>query len=241
MARKADEEARRNMPAYNPQQYQSIYKCGGNMKATGGLVTTGTGTTKYIKPTRIPNPKTEADFIHNMFTSPDATPSAFLRHTELDNHITMRNLGTNELYGGTKGDLLYNSSFYKVLKPINESPIINTVSKQQAGHSNIVKFQDGTSKSFTPEEIAEAKIDPSIYFKKGILIKANGGKLNSKFKSAYANGGYMEETRHNPNVTYFATGGTHEQNKNGGIPVGNNNFVEQGEVKYKNYIFSNRF
>lgn len=46
-------------------------------------------------------------------------------------------------------------------------------------------------------------------------------------------------------LTFFNTGGTHEQNPNEGILQGYDNegvpnMVEEGEVKYNNYIFSNR-
>lgn len=46
-------------------------------------------------------------------------------------------------------------------------------------------------------------------------------------------------------LTTFENGGTHEQNPNGGVPQGVDdngtpNLVEQGESKYKNYIFSDR-
>ena len=46
-------------------------------------------------------------------------------------------------------------------------------------------------------------------------------------------------------VTTFNTGGTHEMNQNGGIPQGigdngNTNLVEEGEVKWNDFIFSNR-
>ena len=46
-------------------------------------------------------------------------------------------------------------------------------------------------------------------------------------------------------VTTFNTGGTHEMNQNGGIPQGigdngNVNLVEEGEVKWNDFIFSNR-
>lgn len=46
-------------------------------------------------------------------------------------------------------------------------------------------------------------------------------------------------------ITQFNNGGTHEENPNGGIPqgIGANglpNLVEEGEVKYKDYIFSDR-
>lgn len=55
-----------------------------------------------------------------------------------------------------------------------------------------------------------------------------------------ANGGYLEETRGNNDITYYANGGTHEQNPYGGVPVGNNSSVEQGEIRHGDYIFSNR-
>lgn len=60
-----------------------------------------------------------------------------------------------------------------------------------------------------------------------------------------ANGGFMEAVNKNPDVTYFATGGTHNQNPYGGIPIGPDATVEQGEFKVKlngkDYIFTNRF
>ena len=63
---------------------------------------------------------------------------------------------------------------------------------------------------------------------------------------SYNNGGLMKQSlKNNPNITYFKTGGTHESNAIGGIPVGNRGLVEQGEFKVKlkngDYIFSNRF
>jgi len=63
---------------------------------------------------------------------------------------------------------------------------------------------------------------------------ANGGYL-------FANGGLM-----NPyGINEFNTGGTHEQNKYGGVPVsiaedGKPNLVEEGEVLYDDYVYSNR-
>lgn len=46
-------------------------------------------------------------------------------------------------------------------------------------------------------------------------------------------------------VNMINTGGLHEENPNGGVPVGMNtqgqpNLVEEGEVLYNNYVFSNR-
>ena len=57
-------------------------------------------------------------------------------------------------------------------------------------------------------------------------------------ETAYSGGGNMLEP-----TTKFEGGGTHEQNPNGGIPLGVNS-VEEGEVKFKfpdgDYVFSNR-
>jgi len=44
----------------------------------------------------------------------------------------------------------------------------------------------------------------------------------------------------NTQLSEFNTGGTHEQNPLGGIPLGDNASVEQGETKWEDYIFSDR-
>jgi len=49
--------------------------------------------------------------------------------------------------------------------------------------------------------------------------------------SRYAQGG---------DLTQFNQGGLHSQNPLGGVPIGNNNSVEQGETKQDNFIYSNR-
>lgn len=41
-------------------------------------------------------------------------------------------------------------------------------------------------------------------------------------------------------LTHYNNGGTHEQNPHGGIPIGNNASVEQGETRWEDYIFSDR-
>lgn len=66
-----------------------------------------------------------------------------------------------------------------------------------------------------------------------INYAAMGGQLNTQ-------GGNFKT-----GLEIFNTGGTHEQNLNGGIPQGIDpngvpNTVEQGETKFQNYIFSNR-
>lgn len=44
----------------------------------------------------------------------------------------------------------------------------------------------------------------------------------------------------NNKLTSFNEGGSHENSKFGGVPIGGNNRVEQGETKNKNFIYSDR-
>lgn len=57
-------------------------------------------------------------------------------------------------------------------------------------------------------------------------------------------GGELGLSTYGDKANYFSTGGTHESNPHGGIPIGNGNSVEQDEVSYKfktgKFIFSNR-
>ena len=72
---------------------------------------------------------------------------------------------------------------------------------------------------------------------------AQGGMINSlacggKLK---AMGGKLESSDKIDGISIYKNGGTHEQSPLGGIPIGNKGRVEEGEVRFGNYIFSNRF
>ena len=62
----------------------------------------------------------------------------------------------------------------------------------------------------------------------------------------YAYGGNFAQGGITPRLTEFNEGGSHEQNADGGVAQGANtengepNLVEQGETKFKDYIFSDR-
>lgn len=61
----------------------------------------------------------------------------------------------------------------------------------------------------------------------------------------FATGGHTKGGLFTNGVDMFNNGGTHEQNPLGGIPIGVNeegvpNLVEEDEVRYNNYVFSNR-
>lgn len=82
-----------------------------------------------------------------------------------------------------------------------------------------------------------------------LVNQGNNEFIDSATQGLFAYGGNMYSEGgsigFNNGVTQFNTGGTHEQNPNDGIPqgIGQNgqpNKVEEGEVKYNNYIYSNR-
>lgn len=78
------------------------------------------------------------------------------------------------------------------------------------------------------------KVGNTLYNNQMASYKAYGGNL-------FADGGDLTN-----GVTQFNEGGTHEENPYGGIPQGINkenglpNKVEEGEVKYNDFIYSNR-
>lgn len=90
-------------------------------------------------------------------------------------------------------------------------------------------------------------------FSNGVTPSVQGVQEQRAPSQQFAYGGtdnfYSEQKPNNEGLIEFAGGGTHEQNSNGGIPIGydnngNQNTVEDGETKYSfddgEYIFSNR-
>lgn len=92
------------------------------------------------------------------------------------------------------------------------------------------------------------------------FVAAYGGKLHTKHnkQNIFAYGGQVD-MNNNKNIfaiggpmtsfknqaTVIGAGGTHEQNPNGGVQIGMDhqgtpNYLEEGEVKFGDYVFSNR-
>jgi hypothetical protein len=92
----------------------------------------------------------------------------------------------------------------------------------------------------------EAILFPLFYIKKYMKrILADGGQLHNEINPKYNNYLNMNRYSQGGNLTRFDAGGTHEENKNGGIfqgqaPDGSINSVEQNETKKGNFIYSNR-
>ena len=117
------------------------------------------------------------------------------------------------------------------------------------------KFTDYCGGKVTSECIARGKRSKSAAVRKRATFAANARKWK------HACGGYLYDEGGNlytsiPNVgqhggdfsngvTIIGNGGTHEENPMEGVPMGvapdgTPNLVEQGEVKFNNYVFSNR-
>lgn len=79
-----------------------------------------------------------------------------------------------------------------------------------------------------------------------VSSNVNKQSTYNMFSNYYAEGGNMNNGGDFSNgVTIIGNGGTHEENPMSGVPMGIApdgipNFVEQDEVKFNNYIFSNR-
>lgn len=101
----------------------------------------------------------------------------------------------------------------------NPSKVVRT-SKYSAEYNPI------TGVKSTPLELMKGAYYPSSIPTK----KSHGGMIDNNVVSSSNLDG----------VTQYSTGGTHEENSLGGIPIGRKSSVEQGEVRYKDYIFSNR-
>lgn len=167
-------------------------------------------------------------------------------------------------YELTKEDL-YNKqlnamSKYKISSMPNsfETPELDVFAKGGKIHikkANRGKFTDYCGGKVTSECIARGKRSKSAAVRKRATFAANARKWH------HALGGYLYDGGGNlyvsvPNigqhggnfsngVTIIGNGGTHEENPMEGVPMGiapdgTPNLVEQGEVKFNNYVFSNR-
>lgn len=121
--------------------------------------------------------------------------------------------------------------------------------------ANRGKFTDYCGGKVTSECIARGKRSKSAAVRKRATFAANARKWHHAFGGyLYDEGGNLYTSvpnigQHGGNfsngVTIIGNGGTHEENPMEGVPMGvapdgTPNLVEQGEVKFNNYVFSNR-
>ena len=112
---------------------------------------------------------------------------------------------------------------------------------ENRGKFNATKKRTGK----TTEELTHSK---NPLTRKRAIFAQNAAKWNHAYGgelNTMADGGHTHGSDWDNGITTFDNGNTHEQNPNGGVMIGTDeqgvpNMVEQGEVKWKDYIFSDR-
>ena len=95
------------------------------------------------------------------------------------------------------------------------------------------------------QEFASKVLANKDNYSTAMVKKANFAKNTSKWHHAYGGPLYNLTGDFTNGLTFINAGGTHEQNPFGGIQVGVDyegtpNLVEEGEIIYNDYVFSNR-
>jgi hypothetical protein len=146
------------------------------------------------------------------------------------------------VWGGAKPPVLkYTPYTPKADMPIQHKVAIDQTIEGKHGDA-VKKFLEGE----TTDNYKNGGIIGNNIYRNGALIQmpmntfrnggGDNGKKKSSGKSIFENGGSMEQENMGVPVTEFNTGGTHEENPNGGIPqgIGANgapNLVQENEIK----------
>ena len=184
-------------------------------------------------------------------------------HTAADNLAAKNNFEMQSNYAAYGGPLYYDSfgdgpTSYSLMTDDLYNKRLATLSKQSMSAlpnsfmADINEFAEGGDIKIKPENRgkltalkkrtgkteAELWSEGSPSVRKMITFARNARKWQK------ANGGRLDTTFDN-GVTFIGNGGTHEGNLIGGVPMGiapdgNPNLVEEGEVIYNDYVFSNR-
>lgn len=118
------------------------------------------------------------------------------------------------------------------------NPILNTTIPNipvQAKTPKSYSIQENINQNFGGHQI-NYKVDNIDLIPTNDLGPGNTRKITPQF----AYGGNLNKNMNSNQLTEFNEGGLHHENPNGGIPVGDNNTVEQGESKIGNFVYSNR-
>lgn len=151
--------------------------------------------------------------------------------------LAKENLGIKALNAANKGRLTSLPNSF-------ESPELNTFAKGGKIHikpENRGKFTKYCGGKVTSECIAKGKrsSDPAV------RKRATFAQNVRKFKHAYGGDLLTHGAEWDNGLRVIGNGGTHEENPMGGVPMGMDaegtpNLVEQGEVIFNDYVFSNR-
>lgn len=151
--------------------------------------------------------------------------------------LAKENLGIKALNAANKGRLTSLPNSF-------ESSELNTFAKGGKIHikpENRGKFTKYCGGKVTSECIAKGKRSSDPAVRKRATFAANARKWHHALGGELMSNG----TEWDNGLTYIGNGGTHEENPMEGVPMGtdyegNPNLVEQGEVVFNDYVFSNR-
>ena len=137
-------------------------------------------------------------------------------------------IGPNEVY--------YRAKKHGVLpKGVTHSAFNKDLKKNISSYSNLFKYNPDNDTYYYNAGYSTPLTDEG----KGVHLKTDP---NFAKKWGYADGGLLNNSQNvNNNITEYNAGGTHESNPFGGIPLKDGKTVEEGEVKFGDYVFSNRF
>nr|DAP18857.1 MAG TPA: hypothetical protein [Crassvirales sp.] len=151
--------------------------------------------------------------------------------------LAKENLGIKALNAANKGKLTSLPNSF-------ESPELNTFAKGGKIHikpENRGKFTKYCGGKVTSECIAKGKRSSDPAVRKRATFAANARKWHHAFGGDLLTNGAEWDN----GLRIIGNGGTHEENPMEGVPMGmdaegNPNLVEQGEVIFNDYVFSNR-
>lgn len=151
--------------------------------------------------------------------------------------LAKENLGIKALNAANKGKLTSLPNSF-------ESPELNTFAKGGKIHikpENRGKFTKYCGGKVTSECIARGKRSSDPAVRKRATFAANARKWHHAFGGDLLTNGAEWDN----GLRIIGNGGTHEENPMEGVPMGidaegNPNLVEQGEVIFNDYVFSNR-
>ena len=117
--------------------------------------------------------------------------------------------------------------------------IIGGVSGLARGAISAIQHKNNLNDARIASQNAYANSVQSAY---DTISNNNARQQRREMRNYFQQGGYLQPDN---GVTMFDTGGSHQQNPYGGIqqgiaPDGQPNLVEEGEVKYKDYIYTKR-
>lgn len=165
-----------------------------------------------------------------------ALSSLETRADAIDTENNWNAMANFSAYGGPLGDNLFSDGGSIHIKPSKKGTFTAEAKKHGKSVQAFASQVLANKENYSPAIVKKAQFAKNA----SKWSHALGGELNN----TYAQGGFINDD-FRTDFTEFNTGGTHEESPLGGIPMGiaedgQPNLVEEGETKYKDYVFSDR-